>query len=79
MLGRGRELSKGKKARTVNKVQKMSKEYGVTREENVSKWRKWQMMCNSAERPQIMSVGFGCLEITGNRNIKVVLVQTWGW
>lgn len=28
----------------------MPKEYGVTREETVSKWRKWLMMCNSAER-----------------------------
>lgn len=44
------------------------------------------MMCNSAERPQIMPVGFDCLEVTGNLNsqsssskkLGVVMVQKPG-
>lgn len=78
-MGRGREANKGNKARTVSKVERMPKEYGGTREENVSKWRKWLLMCNSAERPKNMSVEFGCQEVTGDLNIKAILEESWGW
>lgn len=36
------------------------------------------MICNYVERPQIISVGFGCLAVTGNLNIKAVLAKLWG-
>ena len=68
-LGRAKEVSKRNMARTVNKVERMPKECGITvREDNVSKWRKQLMVCNSAERPKKMSGGSGFLKITGELN-----------
>lgn len=57
----------------------MLKEYGGIREENVLKWRKWLLMCNFVERFKNMFVEFGCQEVIGDFNIKVILEESWGW
>ena len=54
-LGRGRETSKRKKARMVDKVGRMPKEW-CRNNRKVSPWRKWLVVCYSTEKPQVTSV-----------------------